>query len=166
MRLVDCFLGGRGQTEIKTEVHGNFHQAYGGLQEAVITRHSCYGVHAAERSTVHLHGCTFQYISEAVVLLRQHATVDLSRCVVCDSPIAFLAGEDDGEELRVSGSSLHVRSLWFDEDRPRKLRISESTITFGEVNLDLLALRQNQGRVLDEDLPEIELEDYRATNVF
>ena len=74
--------------------------------------------------------------------------------------------EDDGEELRVSGSTLHVRSLWFDEDRPRRLRMDENTVTLGDVNLDFLALRQNQGRVLDEDLPEIELEDYRATNVY
>ena len=147
-------------------MHGNFHQAYGGLQEAVITRHSCYGVNAAESSTVSLTNCTFQYISEAVVLLRQQASVELLRCVLCDSPIAFLAGEDDGEELRVSGSTLHVRSLWFDEDRPRRLRMDENTVTLGDVNLDFLALRRNQGRVLDEDLPEIELEDYRATNVY
>ena len=44
VKLSNTFLGGRGKTEIKTEVHGNFHQATGGLQEAVITRHSCYGV--------------------------------------------------------------------------------------------------------------------------
>ena len=84
-----------------------------------------------------------------------------------DSPVAFLAGDEDGEELKVSASKLHVRSVWFDQDRPRRLIMDETNlVALGEVNLNFSALRQNQNPVLDADLPEIELEEYRATNVY
>jgi len=71
-------------------------------------------------SVVKLDCCTLQYISEAVVLIREKACVELAECTVLDSPVAFLAGDEDGEELKVSASKLHVRSVWFDQDRPRR----------------------------------------------
>jgi len=118
-------------------------------------------------SVVKLDCCTLQYISEAVVLIREKACVELAECTVLDSPVAFLAGDEDGEELKVSASKLHVRSVWFDQDRPRRLIMDETNlVALGEVNLNFSALRQNQNPVLDADLPEIELEEYRATNVY
>lgn len=165
----DCHIGGRGRTQVEM-IHGNYHQAYGALQIGNITRHACFGIHALGQARISLMNSMVQYCSESAILLRGDASIFLSRCDVSDCQNALLAGEGDGEELSLEDMCFtKVRSIWYDEDRPRKLHWGERvSVSLSEGNEEYEEELRQENLLQTEsvaDQEEIELEDYRATNM-
>jgi len=165
----NCHIGGRGRTQVEM-IHGNYHQAYGALQIGNITRHCCFGIHAKGEGRLNLKHTTIQYCSESAILIRESASVCLSHCTIADSQSGLLTGDGDGSELNLEDMCFtKVRSIWYDEDRPNKhiwgermsVSLSEGNEEYEEeLRQENLLQTQSSG-----EQEEIELEDYRATNM-
>ena len=146
-------------------MHGNLHQAYGAVQFGRIVRHTCFGLHCTEQARALLRECVVQQASEAAFLLRHDSTVQLQQCSVDSCSSVFLAGEGAGRALTVQASSMkRVERLWFDEDRTDNVYWDEQNVVDVVENLAIIEMEACENEDAHDE--EIELEDYRATNVF